>query len=569
MKKVLTYYLKPYYVRMAGGFVIKFIGTIMDLLIPWILAYMIDEVVPTKDIRAVFVWGLLMIVCAFFAVAGNIIANRFASKVAQLSMQKIRHDLFEKVSYLSCRQVNELTESSLVSRLTSDTYNVHNAIGMIQRMGVRAPILLIGGIIVTMTLDVALSMVLVMLLPFMAVLVYWVSKKGIPLYTKQQEAVDLLIRKVRENITGIRVIKALSKTEYEKERFSEINSEVVKREKSAAMTMGITSPVMNFILNMGWVLVIVVGAWRVNEGLTESGKIVAFLTYFTIILNAMLMLTRLFVKMSQAIASAGRIMQVIDLCDDMEEVREIYEESSDYHIEFKNVSFSYNGKHKNLKDVSFALKKGESLGIIGATGSGKTTLISLLMRFYDVNDGCILINGKDIRNYSRDQLHQMFGVAFQNDTIFEDTVFENINLGRGLTKAQVEKAAGFASIAGHIDSMENGYESAVAIKGANLSGGQKQRLLIARALAGRPQILVLDDSSSALDYKTDAAVRTAINENFADTTTIIIAQRISSVMNCNQILVLEQGRVCGLGSHEKLMEQCDIYREISESQLAM
>lgn len=569
MRKVLLYYLKPYYWRMAGGFVIKFIGTIMDLLIPWILAYMIDEVVPTKDIRAVFVWGFLMIVCAFFAVAGNIIANRFASKVAQLSMQQIRHDLFEKVSYLSCRQVNELTESSLVSRLTSDTYNVHNAIGMVQRMGVRAPILLVGGIIVTMTLDYALALVLVALMPFMAVLVYVVSKKGIPLYAKQQEAVDVLIRKVRENITGIRVIKALSKTEYEKRTFADINSEVVKREKTAAMTMGITNPIMNFILNMGWVLVILVGAWRVNGGLTESGKIVAFLTYFTIILNAMLAITRLFVKMSQAIASAGRIMQVIDMCDDMAEVSAIYEENSKYHIEFKDVTFSYNGKHNNLKNVSFALKKGESLGIIGATGSGKTTLISLLMRFYDVNAGNILINGKDIRNYSHSELHQMFGVAFQNDTIFEDTVFENINLGRGLTRAEVEKAAGFANIASHIESMENGYEAAVAIKGANLSGGQKQRLLIARALAGNPQILVLDDSSSALDYKTDAAVRKAINENYADTTTIIIAQRISSVMSCDHILVLEQGAPCGYGTHDELMDGCEIYREISESQLAV
>ena len=573
MKKVLTYYLKPYYLRMAGGFVIKFMGTIMDLLIPWILAYMIDEVVPTKSIKNVFLWGFLMIVCAFFAVAGNIIANRFASKVAELSMQKIRHDLFEKVSYLSCRQVNEFTESSLVSRLTSDTYNVHNTIGMMQRLGVRAPILLIGGIVVTWTLDYALAMVLVAILPFMGLLVYLVSKKGIPLYGKQQEAVDVLIRKVRENVTGIRVIKALSKTEYEKKTFADINGEVVQKEKKAAMTMGITNPVMNFILNMGWVLVILVGAYRVNAGLTESGKIVAFLTYFTIILNAMLSITRMFVKMSQAIASAGRIMQVIDSCDDMEDVTGLYQDAFDdgneYHIEFRNVSFSYNGKHKNLSDVSFALKQGESLGIIGATGSGKTTLVSLLMRFYDVNEGSILINGRDIRSYSKSELHSMFGVAFQNDTIFEDTVFENINLGRGIHKEQIENAAKYANIAEHINGMENGYDSHVAIKGANLSGGQKQRLLIARALAGNPRILVLDDSSSALDYKTDAAVRKEIGENYAGTTSIIIAQRISSVMNCDRILVLENGKMSGYGTHEELMKDCEIYREIGESQLAV
>ncbi|MGN0161502.1 MAG: ABC transporter ATP-binding protein [Lachnospiraceae bacterium] len=554
---------------------IKFIGTIMDLLIPWILAYMIDEVVPTQSIRKVFLWGFLMIVCAFFAVSGNILANRFASKVAELSMKTIRHDLFEKVSYLSCKTVNEFTESSLVSRLTSDTYNVHNAIGMMQRLGVRAPILLIGGIAVTLTLDYSLALVLVAILPFMGILVYLVSKKGIPLYTKQQEAVDVLIRKVRENVAGIRVIKALSKTDYEKRTFSDINAEVVRREKRAAMTMGITNPVMNFILNMGWVLVILVGAYRVNAGLTESGKIVAFLTYFTIILNAMLSITRLFVKMSQAVASAGRIMQVIDSCGDMEAVSRLYanvpnsDAKGEYHIEFRNVSFSYNGRHKNLDHVSFALQKGERLGIIGATGSGKTTLISLLMRFYDVNEGCILINGKDIRSFQQDELHSMFGVAFQNDTIFEDTVLENINLGRGLDQKRIENAAEHAGIAGHIESMEKGYDSAVAIKGANLSGGQKQRLLIARALAGNPQILILDDSSSALDYKTDAAVRKAIVQNYGDTTSIIIAQRISSVMSCDKILVLEQGNVLGYGTHEELMRDCAIYREIGESQLAV
>ncbi len=593
MKKVLTFYLKPYYKRMAGGFVIKFVGTIMDLLIPWILAYMIDEVVPTKSIRLVFLWGALMVVCAFFAITGNILANRFASRVAELSMKTIRHDLFAKISYLSCRQVNEFTESSLVSRLTSDTYNLHNAIGMMQRLGVRAPILLIGGIIVTMTLDASLSLVLVALLPFMGILVYLVSKKGIPMYTRQQEAVDILIRKVRENITGIRVIKALSKSEYETRTFGEINAEVVRREKRAAMTMGITNPVMNFILNMGWVLVILIGAYRVNGGLTESGKIVAFLTYFTIILNAMLSVTRLFVKMSQAIASANRIMKVIDVCDDMEEVGAVYEQEQpedagtqetdsdkkvDFqnsveqivpHIEFRDVTFSYNGGYNNLEHISFSLEKGERLGIIGATGAGKTTLISLLMRFYDVCSGTIFINGNDIRTYRSSELHTMFGVAFQNDTIFEDTVYENISLGRNLSIEQVKTAAEYAQIANHIEKMENGYDAAVAIKGANLSGGQKQRVLIARALAKNPPILILDDSTSALDYKTDAAVRGALNEHFKETTTIIIAQRISSVMNCDKVMVLEEGRMIGCGTHEELLENCAVYREISESQLAV
>lgn len=552
---------------------IKFIGTIMDLLIPWILAYMIDEVVPTKDIGLVLWWGFLMIVCAFFAILGNILANRFASKVAQLSMRTIRHDLFEKISYLSCRQVNELTESSLVSRLTSDTYNVHNAIGMMQRLGVRAPILLLGGIIVTLTLDYSLALVLVAMLPFMAVIIYFVVRKGIPLYEKQQEAVDRMICKVRENVIGIRVIKALSKTEYESDAFAKINKEVVQKEKKAAKTMAITNPFMNFVLNMGWVLVIIVGAYRVNSGMTESGKIVAFLTYFTIILNAMLSITKLFIKMSQAIASAGRIVRVIDLCEDLESVEAIYEESSeghsDNHIEFENVSFSYNGKMNNLTDISFALKKGESLGIIGATGSGKSTLINLLLRLYDVTKGRVLIDGRDVRTIPQDELHEMFGTVFQNDMIFENTVYENISLGRKIPMDIVKDAAEDANIAPHIDSMDGGYEAAVAIKGANLSGGQKQRLLIARALARKPRILILDDAFSALDYKTDASIRKAIERTQKNATKIIVAQRISSVMNCDHIMVLEQGRMIGYGTHEELIENCSIYREISESQLAM
>lgn len=552
---------------------IKFVGTIMDLLIPWILAYMIDEVVPTKDIRLVLLWGFLMIVCAFFAVLFNILANRFASRVAAESMRTIRHDLFEKVSYLSCRQVNELTESSLVSRLTSDTYNVHNAIGMMQRLGVRAPILLLGGILVTLTLDYSLALVLVTMLPFMGIIIYFVVQKGIPLYGTQQRAVDRLIEKVRENVTGIRVIKALSKADYEEEAFSRINSDVVAKEKKAAMTMAVTNPFMNFILNMGWVLVILVGAYRVNLGLTESGKIVAFLTYFTIILNAMLSITKLFIKMSQAIASASRIMQVIDVCEDMQVVEALYEDEkcteSDAVIEFQKVSFSYNGKHANLCDITFSLKQGESLGIIGSTGSGKTTLIALLLRLYDVTEGRILLDGKDIRTIPKEELHQYFGVAFQNDTIFEDTVWKNIALGQNLTEEDVKEAACMACIAEHIEQMEGGYQAELAIKGANLSGGQKQRMLIARALARNAPILLLDDSFSALDYKTDAMIRKAMEQKRGDTTRIIVAQRISSIMNCDHIMVLENGRMLGYGTHEELMKNCSIYHEISESQLTL
>ena len=561
---------------MIVGFVIKFGGTLMDLLLPWILAHIIDEVVPQNNINKVLLWGVAMFFCALFAVLGNVIANRMAAAVARDATRVLRNDLFEKITSLSFNQMDSFTEASLISRMTSDTYNIHNVIGRMQRLGVRAPILLIGGIALTMTLDPILSLILVASLPLLGVVVFFVSKKGIPLYIEQQSTADLLVRKVRESIIGIRVIKALSKTDYEEQQFEKINAKVVSKEKKAAIVMAITNPVMNFLLNMGWVLLIIVGASRVNVGLTKPGTIIAFLTYFTIILNAMLSITNLFVLFSKATASANRIEEVLDTCEDLKQVEKVYDSSESnlykkaeesYMIEFDHVSFSYNKNYNSIEGVSFTLKKGQTLGIIGATGSGKTTIINLLMRFYDVDSGLIKIDGKDIREYSHDEFYMMFGAVFQNDTLFEDTIYENINLGRDLSATQVEKAAEYAQILDHIKLMKNGFDADVSIKGANLSGGQKQRILIARALANHPKILILDDSSSALDYKTDAKLRNSIKKNFVDTTTLIVAQRVSSVMNSDMIIVVDEGKMVGKGTHEELLLTCQEYREISDLQL--
>lgn len=565
MKRIFGY-LKPYIGRMTFGFVIKFIGTIMDLCLPWILAYIIDYIIPTKNINLIFIWGGLMIVCSILGVTLNITANRMAAKVARNATENIRHDLFEKISYLSSYQVDNFGVPSLISRMTTDTYNVHSMLGMMQRVGTRAPILLIGGIFVTSTLDIYLTLVLVAVLPLIALMVYFVTKKSIPLYKEQQISVDKLIRKVRENIVGIRVIKALSKSEYEKEHFKEINLEVVKKEKKAGMTTAIIDPSMSLLLNLGLVCIILVGAYRVNLGLTEVGKIIAFLTYFTIILNAMLAITRVFIAFSKASASANRISEVLDTPEDLAK-ENIDSIKSDYHIEFNNVSFSYNNVENNLTDINFKLKRGESLGIIGSTGSGKTTIINLLMRFYDINIGEILINGQNIKSIDKSALSKKFGIVFQNDTIFEDTIFENITLGRKIDIEQVKNASFYAQASTFIENIEDEYNARLDIRGANLSGGQKQRILIARALAGKPEILILDDSSSALDYKTDAMLRKEINNNFSETTTIIVAQRVSSVMSLDHILVLEDGEIIGYGSHDELINTCDVYKEISQSQM--
>lgn len=578
MKRIFTYYLKPYYLRMTVGFLIKFTGTVMDLLLPWTLAYMIDSVIPANRRNDIVFWGLFMVVCSILAVTLNVIANRMASRVASDAMYTIRQDLFTRIMYLSNRQSDLITRPSLISRLTSDTYNVHQMLGRIQRLGVRAPILLVGGIAITMMLDPVLACILLGTMPLLIIVVVLVSRKSIPMFASLQESVDTFVRLIREDIAGIRVIKALSKEDYERDRFEKANREVVDRERKATVTTAITNPTMNILLNLGLVAVIIAGAYRVDEGTSEVGKILAFMTYFTIILNALMSISRMFIIISKAAASAGRIVSVLGAENEMELAEFDAEENGPAgndgrevqkpHLEFDHVTFSYNKTGNNIEDIDFHLKRGETLGIIGATGSGKTTVVNLMMRFYDVDQGAIRIGGRDIRSIPLKTLRRKFGTVFQNDVIFEDTILENIKMGRELTESQAQEAALYARATEFVDE-KGGLSEQLDIRGANLSGGQKQRLLIARALAAHPEILILDDSSSALDYKTDAALRKELRDHFTDTTCIVVAQRISSVMSADHIMVMDEGKVIGYGSHEELMESCEVYREIGNSQLGM
>lgn len=572
MKQIILKYMKPYFPRMGVGFLIKFIGTIMDLCIPYILAYIIDTVILSRDRRLIFGWGALMILCSLLAVSFNIIANRMASRVSGDATERIRHDLFSKTMHLSNAQTDFYTKPSLISRMTSDTYNLHQMLGRIQRLGVRAPILLIGGICVTFTLDHAMACVLLAVLPLLGFITVYVSRRSIPMFSGLQEANDRFVRMVREDIAGIRVIKALSKTGYETEKFQAVNREVVERERKNGMVMAIINPSMNILLNLGLVGVILVGAYRVSGGTSEVGKILAFTTYFTIILNAMMSISKMFSILSKAIASGNRIWYVLEAEDDMR-VMEVYGEEQgddrkDSEICFENVTFSYLKKGgANIKNLSFRIGKGETLGIIGEIGSGKSTIVSLMMRMYDADEGRILIAGRDVRSYEQSELKRKFGVVFQNDTIFEDTIAENVTLGREISNEQLQEALLYARASEFVENRSDKEEEALNIKGANLSGGQKQRVLIARALAARPEILILDDSSSALDYRTDAEMRKGIREHFQNTTLVIVAQRVSSIRNADHILVLEDGEPIGYGTHEELMESCEVYSEISRSQM--
>ena len=565
----LGHYLKPYSKRIALGTVIKIVGTITELFLPWILSYMIDEVAPEKNVARIFLWGAVMLACAVVALLGNITANRMASKVARDTTESMRFDLFDKTLNLSARQTDGFAMPSLVSRLSSDTYNVHNMIGMIQRLGIRAPMLLIGGIVVTFMVEPVLALVLLATMPFLVLLAVLVAKKGTSLYTKLQKTVDTMVRKIRDIYSGIRVIKALSRTEYEKKSFETINKNVSSSETRAGLTTGVTNPIMNLFLNLGMTAVILVGAYRVSAGLTKAGQIIAFMTYFTLMLNAVISVGRIFVMYSKGIASSRRICEVInapaDLLTEEIDLEGSSEADSDRaQIRFEHVSFSYDGG-KVLDDVSFSIGKGETFGIIGATGSGKTTIIMLMMRFYDADEGNIYIDGRDIRTFDKKELRRRFGVVFQNDFLFSDTVRNNVDFHRGISDGDLEKALKFAQ-ADFVFGNDEGLNYGLAAKGANFSGGQKQRLLVARALSGEKDVIVLDDSSSALDYKTDAALRKALKENFSDRTIIMIAQRISSVRHADKILVLDDGKAAGLGSDEELRESCPLYGEILRSQ---
>lgn len=566
--------VKPYWKKLTISLSFKSIGALADLFLPWIIAYMIDTEIPKlradneTSLQSLYLLGALMVIIAFLGLYLNVAANRRAEMIAAMSVKDLRHDLFEKIEGLSARQVDHLTRPSLISRMTTDTYNMYNATASMQRLGVRAPVLLIGGILMSLLLDPVLTLIMVAMLPLILIIVYVFSKRGIPLYKKTQGFVDQYIRKLREYITGSRVVRALSMHDHEMDAFDEANKNTVDAELSAQITMAKINPMMNAVMNIGLVVVLVIGAYRLSFGHTEKGQIMAFVTYFTIILNAMMSITRVFVLASRATASADRIQEVLDMPIDIKDGLLPYIERKDVpHITFDHVYFSYNEKEHNIEDVTFTLNQGQSLGIIGATGSGKTTLINLLMRFYDVSAGSIKIYDTDIRDLKANDLRKRIGVVFQNDVIFADSIFGNIQFNRrDISDYDIEQATEVAQ-ADFIYEKEDEFKYQMAQKGMNLSGGQKQRLLIARAVAGKPDILVFDDASSALDYQTDKNMRQSIKKSFSKTTKIIIAQRISSIKDSDDILLIDEGKIVASGTHDELMNSSKIYQEIAFYQL--
>lgn len=559
----------------------KLLAAVGELLIPFVLEHVIDRVAPGGSMGTAALWGLVMVLLALAVRQCNLFANRTAVSVSGSCTLRLRQDLFVRTMSLSGAQADRFGLPSLISRMTSDSYNIQNFITSIQTVGVRAPILLVGGICVTLAMDRALASILCVMAPVLMGVVVAVSRRGVPLYGAVQRELDGMVRVMRENITGVRVVKALSKEERERRRFHDCNDRLTRSDLKASLIMALPGPLVQLCLNVGLVLVVLLGARRVDSGAAEPGVILAFLTYFNLILHSVMSFNRIFLLLSKASASARRIEEVLDAGEELP-VLPLTEERRRENgalLEFDRVSFTHQRggaadaasfaggeRGKCLDGVSFRLGRGETLGIIGATGAGKSTILHLLLRFYDADEGGVYVDGRDVRTYDRAALREKFGTVFQNDIIFAETLADNITLGRDLSQEAVRRAAEDAMAAGFIAEKPGQYGYAADIRGANLSGGQKQRLLIARALAADPEILLLDDAASALDYRTDAALRRSLRERHG-AAAVIVAQRVSSILSADQILVLEEGRVIGQGRHEELLECCPAYREIYRVQV--
>ena len=562
--------LKNYYLKQKLEIILiislKMIATVVRLFIPWAFAYLTENILNFKSSSVILQWGSYMLGFAIGSFVINILTFNLNAKFVVKLSNNIRGDVFKKACYLECEQVDGFGISSVVSRLTSDIMSVQMFSSKMMTKGIATITTFIGSVFAAGVLDIKLTFVLIITVPFIILTIYFTTKIGFKRFLLTKKANDTLVKSIRENVMGIRVIRALSKFEYEETKFSEVSQDLKTKNVNASIVDAVGSPTMKFIVNIGMVVTLVLGAYLINQGSSNIPTLIAFMSYFTMILTSLVNIGQMFTMYAKAGAAANRISEVLQT-EPHVYISDETLHTNPYHIEFKNVSFSYKNGKQVLNNISFKIKKGETLGIIGVTGVGKTTIASLLLRLYEPNEGEILIYGKSITKYSSEILYKMFGTVFQSDTIFSESVSDNINFGREYPKDSIEFAAKTAQAESFISKLQDTYDTKINIRGQNISGGEKQRLLLSRALVGNPEILLLDDSTTALDYKTDSLLRKKLAHDFNNTTKIIISSRIASIMNAEQIIVLDNGKIYDIGVHNELSERCDIYKYILDLQL--
>lgn len=570
MRKLLIY-MKDYKKESVLAPLFKLLEASFELLVPLVMARIIDRGIGNGDRHYVIIMCLLMVSLGIIGLVCSATAQYFAAKAAVGFSTKLRHVLFSHIQGLSFTEMDTMGTSTLITRMTSDINQVQNGVNMVLRLFLRSPCIVFGAMIMAFTIDVKAALIFVVTIPLLSVVVFGIMLITIPLYKKTQAALDRVLGITRENLTGVRVIRAFNKEEEEKERFQESNDTLTAMQKHVGKISGLMNPMTYVIINGVLVVLLWTGAIRVDTGYITQGQLIALVNYMFQILVELIKLANLIITITKALACANRVESVLEIQSSMQDGSKkspAETKESCAAVEFCHVGLTYkNAGEESLTDINFKAGKGQTIGIIGGTGSGKSSLVHLIPRFYDVTAGEVRVNGVDVRNYPIHELRQKVGMVLQKASLFKGTIRENLLWGnRGASDEELWRALEISQAKEFVEKKEDGLDTEVVQGGKNLSGGQKQRLTIARALVKNPEILILDDSASALDFATDARLRRAIGNLKDKMTVFIVSQRASSVMYSDLILVMEDGHLAGAGSHGELLKTCSVYREIYGSQ---
>lgn len=571
----LVKYLKPYLKQVTLGPAFKLFEAILELLIPLMMAKLIDNGVKANDPAVIYNMGILMVITAVVGAGSAFVCQYYAAAASQGFGTSMRNLLFKKIQSFSFNEIDKIGTPSLINRITSDVNQLQFAVAMLIRLVIRVPFLCIGGVIMAVIINWRLSLVLLLTMPIFAVFIYFIMSRTVPLYKAVQKKLDTLSGIIRENLSGVRVVRAFARMEKEKERFVKNNKDYADASIKVGRISALLNPATTVVINLGIAAILWFGGIQVYNGSMTQGEIIAYINYINMILSALIVLANLVVTFTKAAASASRVNELLAIepsIADMAGCGEVMTGNippeNGLAVEFKAVNFSYKDSAEYaLKNLSFQITKGQVVGIIGSTGSGKSTLINLIARFYDASEGTVAVNGTDVKNQNQQVLRSKIGLVPQKSVLFSGTIEDNLKFGNENASGEdMVAATQIAQAYEFIVCKPEGFKTMISQGGANLSGGQKQRLAIARALVKKPEILILDDSSSALDYATDAKLRRELKENLEGLTAIMVTQRVATIKNADIIIVLDDGEVAGMGKHEFLLENCGTYKELVNSQ---
>ena len=556
--------LAPLFKMLEAGF---------ELFVPLVIATVIDRGIAGNDIGYVLRQGLLLVLLGVIGLTCSITAQYFAAKAAVGFAAGMKHALFAHIQSLSFSEMDEVGTSTLITRMTSDANQVQNGVNMVLRLFLRSPFIVFGAMIMAFTIDVKAALIFAVTIPLLSIVVFGIMMITMPLYKKVQSGLDQVLRRTRENLNGARVLRAFHKEEEETEAFEEENAMLVRMQLFVGKLSALTNPVTYVIVNAATVILLYTGALQVDNGIITQGQVVALVNYMSQILIELVKLANLIITITKALACANRIQAVFEIESSMVWKKpggmESKPEPSVYAVEFDHVDLAYHqAGEESLCDIDFRVKKGQTIGIIGGTGSGKTSLVHLIPRFYDATKGSVRVDGRDVKDYDKKELRKKIGIVMQKNVLFQGTIRENLLWGKGdASDEELNRALDIAQARDFVEEKQGGLDAPIAQGGSNFSGGQRQRLTIARAVVKRPEILILDDSASALDYATDANLRGAIRKMSGDITVFIVSQRTSSIRHADRIIVLDDGKIVGIGTHEELLAACEVYKEIYESQI--